>query len=187
MCAHHRSTIEEIKKTMIHLPTLQLVLMIISQGVAFRSLNIRRLWFDRLLWKSLCANATDTLRLVYIKNTAMSRPTTRRSVRLSSSFTNLDVADSKKASTKRKQLPKNKPTTKKPKATPELKYTPTEGKPWYFMFTKGDEEYDKYMSTEWGFEKVSEDFFTSHSHVNRFSAARSPCLKRSHSREHKAA
>jgi hypothetical protein len=26
--------------------------------------------------------------------------------------------------------------------------------PWYRMFTKGDEEYDQYMATEWGFEKV---------------------------------
>ena len=36
------------------------------------------------------------------------------------------------------------------------KYVPTEGKPWYYMFTKGDEEYDKYMATEWGFEKVTQ-------------------------------
>lgn len=26
--------------------------------------------------------------------------------------------------------------------------------PWYHKFTKGDEEYDRYMATEWGFEKV---------------------------------
>ena len=26
--------------------------------------------------------------------------------------------------------------------------------PWYRVFTKGDEEYDTYMATEWGFEKV---------------------------------
>lgn len=26
--------------------------------------------------------------------------------------------------------------------------------PWYHVFTKGDEEYNRYMSTEWGFEKV---------------------------------
>ena len=28
--------------------------------------------------------------------------------------------------------------------------------PWYrILFTRGDEEYDRYMRTEWGFEKVS--------------------------------
>jgi DNA-3-methyladenine glycosylase I len=28
--------------------------------------------------------------------------------------------------------------------------------PWYYFFTKGDEDYDRYMSTEWGFEKRSD-------------------------------
>ena len=32
--------------------------------------------------------------------------------------------------------------------------TPNDGLPWYHMFTKGDKEYDQYMATEWGFEKV---------------------------------
>ena len=32
--------------------------------------------------------------------------------------------------------------------------TPNDGLPWYDMFTKGDKEYDQYMATEWGFEKV---------------------------------
>ena len=34
--------------------------------------------------------------------------------------------------------------------------TPNDGLPWYHMFTKGDKEYDQYMATEWGFEKVKE-------------------------------
>jgi hypothetical protein len=31
----------------------------------------------------------------------------------------------------------------------------SEGRPWYAQFTNGDTEYDEYMKTEWGFEKVS--------------------------------
>lgn len=29
--------------------------------------------------------------------------------------------------------------------------------PWYYHYTKGDEEYGKYMSTEWGYEKRGDD------------------------------
>jgi hypothetical protein len=36
----------------------------------------------------------------------------------------------------------------------ERNATCNEHSPWYKKFTKGDEEYDTYMATEWGFEKV---------------------------------
>ena len=59
----------------------------------------------------------------------------------------------KKASTK----PKSQATKKPSKAvisSKKNKTTLTSSK-WYTVFTKGDEEYDQYMATEWGFEKVS--------------------------------
>jgi hypothetical protein len=59
--------------------------------------------------------------------------------------------------------PSNKSTIKtksfKPKNTPKKETTAKKDGPWYTMFTKGDEEYDQYMATEWGFEKVGFHFF----------------------------
>jgi DNA-3-methyladenine glycosylase I len=43
---------------------------------------------------------------------------------------------------------------KKPKKLSKISKNDTTSDPWYrTMFTRGDEEYDRYMSTEWGFEK----------------------------------
>ena len=44
-------------------------------------------------------------------------------------------------------------TSKKQKTTPAKCES---NAPWYTFFTKGDEDYDRYMSTEWGFEKRSD-------------------------------
>jgi hypothetical protein len=38
--------------------------------------------------------------------------------------------------------------------------------PWYTVFTKGDEEYNHYMATEWGFEKVSKNIVCNYSNVS---------------------
>jgi hypothetical protein len=58
-----------------------------------------------------------------------------------------------KAVTKPKLAAAKKKTSKKESSSP---IDDDENRPWYRKaFTKGDDEYDRYMGTEWGFEKVS--------------------------------
>jgi hypothetical protein len=57
------------------------------------------------------------------------------------------------AAKKKKSTPKTPESVVVPSPSTEA---PVEGKPWYSLFTKGDEEYDKYMATEWGIEKVNQ-------------------------------
>lgn len=61
-------------------------------------------------------------------------------------------APSKTSASKKGKQSKTSTTTDK-KNREESLLVPIEG-PWYRIFTKGDEEYDRYMATEWGFEKV---------------------------------
>lgn len=103
----------------------------------------------------------------------MTRRTTRNSASWLSSAA--EVADEKPAvstkaaaKTKKKTVAKKK-SSKATKASPkrepkvvissqeegdEIDSPPTNDGPWFHIFTKGDEEYDRYMATEWGFEKV---------------------------------
>jgi hypothetical protein len=70
----------------------------------------------------------------------------------SSSDHNTPVKKKKTAVVKKQN---KKPAPKAGTAAAPSDDTPNEGTPWYHMFTKGDEEYNQYMATEWGFEKVN--------------------------------
>jgi len=107
----------------------------------------------------------------------MTAGTNRRSMRLaSSSSSNPSNPKNKEGSSTNKKVPvvaaktknqqkknpmKEPSTTTKSKSStvtipssPSKKDIPNDNHPWYRIFTKGDEEYDRYMATEWGFEKV---------------------------------
>lgn len=91
----------------------------------------------------------------------MTGPNPRRSLRISTSTQSVrESPDGQLAPAKRKIDTKKETTltTKKrskAKVSSEHVKEPMEGtKPWFYKFTKGDEEYNNYMSTEWGFEKV---------------------------------
>jgi hypothetical protein len=69
----------------------------------------------------------------------------------------------KRAAKESPVLPSKKPAKRKASsssskknitANEELSANVEENPPWYRLFTKGDEEYDRYMASEWGFEKV---------------------------------
>ena len=63
------------------------------------------------------------------------------------------AAVSKQSSKRSSSASGGSTTSKKQKTAPAKDGTSL---PWYNFFTKGDEEYNRYMSTEWGFEKRSE-------------------------------
>lgn len=68
-----------------------------------------------------------------------------------------EVTMKKKETTKKETTKKDKKestTTTKKKSTTVKENEIDPNRPWYTIFTNGDEEYDKYMATEWGFEKV---------------------------------
>ena len=66
-----------------------------------------------------------------------------------------EVLNSVKASApKQRNRKKQKLSTSSSKFEPAIK--DNKDGPWYQIFTKGDEEYDQYMATEWGFEQVSD-------------------------------
>ena len=82
----------------------------------------------------------------------------RSSPRLFSSSNQESSSDHKTPVKKKKtavvKKKNKKPAPKTGTAAAPSDDTPKEGTPWYHMFTKGDEEYNQYMATEWGFEKV---------------------------------
>ena len=88
------------------------------------------------------------------RSTKMSSATARRSRRL------LSTSKEEGQGNPTKKLKKTGSPSKSKKKTPKkdqsnLEETETATHdPWYRVFTKGDEEYDRYMATEWGFEKV---------------------------------
>jgi DNA-3-methyladenine glycosylase I len=101
---------------------------------------------------------------------AMTNSHRRRSARLSSTPT-LPVEPLSNHVPAKKKAKATK-TSKSPLTSPEAL---TEGKPWYHMFTKGDEEYDKYMAMEWGFEKVNQSMNSHSTSSSILLEANSPC------------
>mmetsp|Transcript_20293 Transcript_20293/g.57620 ORF Transcript_20293/g.57620 Transcript_20293/m.57620 type:complete len:394 (+) Transcript_20293:97-1278(+) len=94
------------------------------------------------------------------KNHGLSDAASRQ---MSSDSTSRSSADTRP---KRKQASSSFPPSKTKKKTRNAKKkaetdgteeddgnTDNRSKPWYTMFTKGDKQYDRYMATEWGFEK----------------------------------
>jgi len=79
----------------------------------------------------------------------------RSSPRLSSSSSHQESSSDNTPVKKKKTATVKKIKTPTPNAANTTSdYTPNNVIPWYHMFTNGDEEYDQYMATEWGFEKV---------------------------------
>lgn len=97
--------------------------------------------------------------------TATPRRTTRQSARNASrSTTTLEGAKESRNETippgkkvikprksKAKKIPANAARTEN--VTVRTTHADSDDQPWYHFFTKGDEEYNHYMATEWGFEK----------------------------------
>ncbi|CAJ1949121.1 unnamed protein product [Cylindrotheca closterium] len=64
------------------------------------------------------------------------------------------VASAKKtAAAKKKNQTTKKPKVAIPTVTKSTMSSCEDDKPWFHIFTKGDEEYNTYMANEWGFEK----------------------------------
>ena len=83
------------------------------------------------------------------------KPSSRRSKKRNSSDDNnakKKVSRTANSPAKKKKQKKEEIRTSKSSTDSKNDVAEIDG-PWYRMFTKGDEEYDTYMATEWGYEK----------------------------------
>lgn len=62
------------------------------------------------------------------------------------------IVSAKKTTTTKKKATKKKAKVATPSSTASKASTKSGDEPWFTFFTKGDEEYNAYMSNEWGFE-----------------------------------